>query len=187
MGLLSPLFQQRTPGEGEEAAATSLIRIIQEVHGGEVMPPDGGIVRPENVQVEPLFPKGELNAKLNVRIVGRTVGSNGLASGHTDLDRRHPGLEKNFLEGILAVEVFPAPFRPEVVEDEGTKDVERLLGVHKSAGVVREEAGGIVLEFHGGLAKEHKGPGGREVTVNFPFVPNVLESLPRNLSHWAIK
>jgi hypothetical protein len=40
---------QRTPGEGEEAAATLIIRIIQEVHGGEVMPPNGGIVRPENV------------------------------------------------------------------------------------------------------------------------------------------
>ncbi|CAK9205788.1 unnamed protein product [Sphagnum troendelagicum] len=60
-------------------------------------------------------------------------------------------------------------------------------GSSSSSTVVREEAGGIVLEFHGGLAKEHKGPGGREVTVNFPFVPNVLESLPRNLSHWAIK
>ncbi len=180
-------YTERTPREGEEAAATSLIRIIQEVHGGEVMPPDGGIVRPENVQVEPLFPKGELNTRLNVRVLGRTVGSNGLPSGHTDLDRRHPGLEKNFLEGILAVEVFPAPFRPEMVEDEGTKDVERLLGVRKSAGVVREEAGGIVLEFHGGLAKEQKGPGGREVAVNFPFVPDAFESLPRNLSHWAIK
>ncbi|CAK9198178.1 unnamed protein product [Sphagnum troendelagicum] len=74
-----------------------------------------------------------------------------------------------------------------MVEDEGTKDVERLLGVRKSAGVVREEAGGIVLEFHGGLAKEQKGPGGREVAVNFPFVPDAFESLPRNLSHWAIK
>jgi hypothetical protein len=40
---------QRTPGEGEKAAATSIIRIIQEVHGGEIMPPNGGIVRPENV------------------------------------------------------------------------------------------------------------------------------------------
>jgi hypothetical protein len=25
------------------------------------MPPDGGIVRPENVQMKPFFPKGELN------------------------------------------------------------------------------------------------------------------------------
>jgi len=91
------------------------------------------------------------------------------------------------LKGVLAVEVLPAPFRPKMVEDEGTKDVERLPGVRKSAGVVREEVGGIVLKFHGGLAKEHKRPGGREVAVNFPFVPDALESLPRNLSHRAIK
>jgi hypothetical protein len=74
-----------------------------------------------------------------------------------------------------------------MVEDESTKDVERLPGVRKSAGVVREEAKGIVFEFHGGLAKEHKRPGGREVAMNFPFVPDALESLPRNLSRWAIK
>jgi hypothetical protein len=31
------------------------------------MPLDGGIVHPENVQMKPFFPKGELNAKLSVR------------------------------------------------------------------------------------------------------------------------
>jgi hypothetical protein len=46
---------------GREAAAPSSIRIIDEVQGGEVMPPDGGIVRLENVQMKPFFPKGELN------------------------------------------------------------------------------------------------------------------------------
>jgi hypothetical protein len=40
---------QRTPGEGEEAAAPSNIRINQEVQGGEVIPPDGGTVRLKNV------------------------------------------------------------------------------------------------------------------------------------------
>jgi hypothetical protein len=35
---------QRTPGKGEEATATSLIKIIEEVQGGEVMPSNGGIV-----------------------------------------------------------------------------------------------------------------------------------------------
>jgi hypothetical protein len=49
---------QRTLGEGEEAAAPSNIRIIQEVQGGEVVPPDGGIVRPKNVKIEPLFSRG---------------------------------------------------------------------------------------------------------------------------------
>ncbi len=87
----------------------------------------------------------------------------------------------------MAVEVFPTPFRPKMVEDESTKDVKRLPGVHESVGVVRKEAGGVVLEFHGGLAKECKGPGGREVAVNIPFVQDALESLPCRLSHWAIK
>ncbi len=57
------------------------------------MPPNGGIVRPENVQVKPFFPKSKLNTTLKVRGPGRTVGSNSLPSGHTDLNRRHPGLE----------------------------------------------------------------------------------------------
>ncbi len=56
------------------------------------MPPNGGIVRPEDVQVKPFFPKSKLNATLNDRVPGGTVGSNGLPSGHTDLNRRHPGL-----------------------------------------------------------------------------------------------
>jgi hypothetical protein len=83
---------QRTPGKGEEATTTSLIRIIQEVQGGEVMPSNGGIVRPENVQVKPFFPKSKLNITLIIRVPGRTVGSNSLPGGHIDLNRRHPGL-----------------------------------------------------------------------------------------------
>ncbi len=84
---------QRTSGKGKEAAATLFIRIIQEVHGGEVMPPNGGIVRSKNVQVKPFFPKSKLNTTLNVRVPGRTVGSNSLPSGHTDLNCCHPGLK----------------------------------------------------------------------------------------------
>ncbi len=103
---------QRTPKKGGEAAAPSIIRIIQKVHGRKVMPPDGGIVRSENVQMQPLFPKGSFYATLNFRVFGWAVKSNSLPSGHTDLHRRHPGLEKNFLKGIFAIEMFSAPFRP---------------------------------------------------------------------------
>jgi hypothetical protein len=46
------------PGEGEEATAPSNIRKVQIVHGGKEMPPDGGIILPENVQVKPFLPKG---------------------------------------------------------------------------------------------------------------------------------
>ncbi len=74
------------------------------------MPPDGGTVRPENVKLKPLFSKGELNASLNVRVFGRAVGSNGLPSGHTDLNRRHPGVEENFLKGVVVIEMFSTSF-----------------------------------------------------------------------------
>jgi hypothetical protein len=53
---------QGEPLAGREATAPSNIRIIKEVHGGEVMPPNGGIIRLENVQMKPLFPKSKLNA-----------------------------------------------------------------------------------------------------------------------------
>jgi hypothetical protein len=62
------------------------------------MPPNGGIVRPENVQVKPFFPKSKLNATLNDWIPGGMVGSNGLPSGHTDLNRRHPSLQEDFFQ-----------------------------------------------------------------------------------------
>jgi len=41
---------RRTPGHGKEVVAPSNIRIIEKVHGGEEVPPDGGIIRPENVR-----------------------------------------------------------------------------------------------------------------------------------------
>ncbi|CAK9876810.1 unnamed protein product [Sphagnum jensenii] len=74
-----------------------------------------------------------------------------------------------------------------MVENEAAKDVEWLPGVRESADVIREETGRVVFKFHGGFVKEHKRPGGCEVVVNFPFIPNTFEGLPRNLSHGAIK
>jgi len=181
------VYLERTPEEGEEAAAPSNIRIIQEVHGGEVMPPDGGIVRPENVQMEPLFPKGKLDTNLSVRVFGRAARSNGLPSGHTDLHRCHPGLEENFLKGVVIVKVFSTSLRPEMIENEATEDVERLSRVHESTDVVRQKAGGVFFEFQDGFSKEHKRPGGCEVAISFPIVPNTLEGFPTVLSHGAIK
>ncbi len=102
------------------------------------MPPNCGIVRPENVQVKPFFPKSNLNAPLNDRVPGGTVGSNGLPSGHTDLNRCHPGLQEDFFQGVLIVEVFSTPFRPEVVQNKAPEYVEGLPNVRVSTGVVRE-------------------------------------------------
>ncbi len=171
----------RTPERGREATAPSNIRIIKEVHGGEVMPFDGGIVRSKNVQMKPFFPKGKLNAKLSIRVLGRTVRSNGLPSGHTDLHRRHPGIEQDFAKGVLIIKVFSTSFRPEMVKDEATEDVEGLAGVSEAASVIREEAGGVVFVFQGDFTEKHERPGGREVSVGFPFGPNAFVGFPDDL------
>ncbi len=47
---------------------------------------------------------------------------------------------------VAVVEVFFAPFRPKVVQDEATEDVEWLPCVRVSADVVRKKAGLIVVE-----------------------------------------
>jgi hypothetical protein len=87
----------------------------------------------------------------------------------------------------MVVKVFSTSFQPKVIEDEATEDVEQLPRVCEFIGVVREETGRIIFEFHGGFPKKHEGLGGCEVTVNFPFIPDAFESLPRILSHWTIK
>ncbi len=40
-----------------EATAPSIIRKVRKVQGGKEMPPDGGIVLPENVHMQPFLPK----------------------------------------------------------------------------------------------------------------------------------
>ncbi|CAK9197193.1 unnamed protein product [Sphagnum troendelagicum] len=122
------------------------------------MPPDGGIILPENVQMKPFFPKSKLDAKLSFRVLGRTVKFNSLPSGHTNLHRRHPGLKKNFLKGVVIVKVHSASFRPEVIENEATEDVQWLPGVGEAAGVIREESWGIIFVLHGGFTEENKRP-----------------------------
>jgi hypothetical protein len=74
-----------------------------------------------------------------------------------------------------------------VVENEAPEDVKGLPGVRKSAGVVREEAGSVIVKFCNGFAQEHKRPGDRRVAVSFPFIPNALESLLSFLGHGAIE
>jgi hypothetical protein len=45
-------------GGGREATAPSIIKEVQIIQRGEEMPPDGGIVLPENVHVKPFLSKG---------------------------------------------------------------------------------------------------------------------------------
>ncbi len=91
------------------------------------------------------------------------------------------------MERVAVVEVFSAPFRPKVVQDKASEDVERLPCVSEIASVVRKEARSVVVELHGDFTQEHKGPSDFEFLVDLPFAPNALESLPRVLSHRAVE
>ncbi len=113
--------------------------------------------------------------------------SNGLPSGHIDLNGGHLGLKKNLFERVLVTKVPSALFGPEVVEEKATKDVQGLSRVGETAGVVREELGGVVFLFGGGLPKKDEWPGDGDVLRRFPFSPNFLVSFPSALCHGAFK
>jgi hypothetical protein len=68
--------------------------------------------------VKPFSPKGNLNANLSALLSSMARGSNGLPGGHFDFGGGLPGLQEHSLEGVLAVEVPSAPFRPEEEEEE---------------------------------------------------------------------
>jgi hypothetical protein len=115
------------------------------------------------------------------------VRSNGLPGGHIDLKRHHPGVEQDFAKGVLIIKMFSTSFRPEIIQKEAMKDVERLPGVSEAASVVREEAWGVVFVFQDGFTKKHKALGDREVSMGFPFDPNVFVGFPGDLNPWAIE
>jgi hypothetical protein len=46
--------------------------------------------------------------------------SNGLPSGHANLNGGHLGLSEDLLKRIVVAEVLPTSFRPQVVEDKVT-------------------------------------------------------------------
>ncbi len=56
------------------------------------MPPNGGTVLPQNAPVEPFLSEIKLNFRLNTRILGGIVRSNGFPRGHANLNSGHPGL-----------------------------------------------------------------------------------------------
>ncbi len=71
----------------------------------------------------PLRPKGLVNSILNARLLGVPEVVDGFPSSHPDLDSGHPGLLEDVSRGVLAVEMHPASFGPEEVENETSKDV----------------------------------------------------------------
>ncbi len=113
--------------------------------------------------------------------------SNGLPSGHTDLDRSHPGLGENMLERVKAVEVLSAPLGPEIVEQETAKNVQRLSNIGEASHMVREESGQVVLLLDDGFPQKHERPGGDDVIERLPFSPNSFVGFPSALRHGAFE
>ncbi len=73
--------------------------------------------------MQPLLTEGRFNARLDIRVLGGPVGSNGFPRSHADLNGGHPGPGEDLLQGVLIPEVLSTYFRPKVVEDETTKDI----------------------------------------------------------------
>jgi hypothetical protein len=176
---------QREPQSGKEVAAPSIIREIHKIHGREDMPPDGGIILAQNVHVKPLVSKTTLNAILILRVLGGSLRSNGFPRGHADLNGGHPGLGENLLERVVLSEVFPTSFRPKVVKNKTTEDVEGLPGVGETPLVVREEPMRVVLMFDGRFSEKDKGPSDVDVGRGLPFVPHTFEGFPSVLHRGA--
>ncbi len=80
--------------------------------------------------------------------------SNGLPSGHADLNGGHLGLKENLVERIMINEVPLTPLRPEVVEEKATKDIQGFSGVGEATDVIREKPKGAVFTFGGGLPEK---------------------------------
>jgi hypothetical protein len=124
---------------------------------------------------------------LDVGILGGVVRSNGLPSGHTNLNGGHPSLKENLFERVLVIEVPSAPFRPEVVEEKATEDVQGLSKVGETAGVVREEPGGVIFSLGGRLPKKDERSGDGDVLKRIPFGPYFFVSFPGALCHGAFE
>jgi hypothetical protein len=90
----------------------------------------------------PFRPKGLINPSLNTRVPGGPKGINGLPSGHPNLNGSHPSLLKDFLRGILIIEMLLASLRPKEVEDKTVKDVKQLFDIGEASYMVPLDPGG---------------------------------------------
>ncbi|CAN5969225.1 unnamed protein product [Sphagnum jensenii] len=151
------------------------------------MPPDGGIVLPEDVPVKPFLSKSNLNSSLNVRVLVGAMGSDGFPGGHADLNDGHLGLMENPFEGVLVTEVPLAPLGLKVVEKKTTEDVKRLPKVSEAVDMVGVESGGVIFMFDGSLPEQDEGLGESRVLGHLPVFLDPLECLPSALHGGTIK
>jgi hypothetical protein len=115
------------------------------------------------------------------------VRSNGLPSGHTDLNGGHLGLGENRFEGVIVIKVFPTSFSPEAINNEATQDVYNLSGVGETAGVVCEEPQGVILLLDRRFAKQREGPSNLQIVKRLPFRPDSLEGFLGASRHGTIE
>jgi len=163
---------------GREATSPSIIKKIEKVQGGEQAPRNGNLALPKDAAVKPFSLKGKLNAILIVLSPILARRSNGLPGGHAHLRCSFPRLGQNPFEGVLAVKVPSASFRPEIIEQIAPKNVEGLSPVGEATRVVAMEVQGVVLFFEHGLPKKNEGPTNGEAVGCLPFAPNTEESTP---------
>ncbi len=176
---------QGEPLAGREATAPSIIRKIEKVQGGEQVPRNGSLALPKDVAVKPFSLKGLLNAILIVLSPILARKSNSLRGGHAHLRRSFPCLEQDSFEGVHAIKMPSASFKPEIVEQKAPKNVERLSPIGEATRVVMMEVRGVVLLFEHGLPKENEGPGNGEAVGRLPFAPDVEECTPSLLGRGA--
>ncbi len=103
--------------------------------------------------MKPFLYEVQLTPSPNVRILGVPVGSNGLPSGHTDLNSGHPGMCEYFFCGVLVAEVSFTSLSPEMVQYEVPEDVQRLSQVSESASVVGKLSWGVFVALRGSLPR----------------------------------
>jgi hypothetical protein len=85
-------------------------------------------------------------------------------------------LEQNPFEGVLAVKVPSASFKPYIIEQKAPKNVEGLSPIGEATRVVAMEVPGVVLFFEHGLPKKNEGPSNGEAVGRLPFAPDIEES-----------
>jgi len=74
--------------------------------------------------------------------------------------------------------MLAASFGPEVVEEEASKDVERLSSIGKAASVVALEVRGVVFLFEDSFPQKVERPGDGEVVGRLPDLPSATEGIP---------
>jgi hypothetical protein len=87
-------------------------------------------------------------------------------------------LLKDFLRGILVLEMLPASLRPKEVKDEVAKDVKWLSNVGEAPYMVPLDPGGVIFFLEDGLTQHDEWLGKNDIIGCSPFLLDVIEGFP---------